>query len=125
MKRFLIVIALVILAVSFVKVVSAKNDNDNQCNRNNPENCPSPVAICDNGEHTGNPHCQSPTPSASPTATPEPTATPSAVPTLEPTQAPYDGGDGLNDGLGCGQHDCNTTPRNPVSPYDGQPVGWK
>jgi len=61
-----------------------------------------PSAVCDNGEHTGNPHCASPsptvspsptgssTPIASPTATPiaSPTATPIASPTATPIASP-------------------------------------
>lgn len=37
------------------------------CNSNNPDNCPLPSPICDNGEHTGNPHCH---PTVTPTITP-------------------------------------------------------
>ncbi|SRR6266496_1903337 len=63
-----------IFILAFALTVSA---HENQCNANNPENCPIPTQICNNGEHTGNPHCQ-----PSPTSTPEVTETP--IPTVNP-----------------------------------------
>lgn len=98
-----------------------------------------PPQVCDNGEHVGNPHCITPTPTVVVTPTVSPTSTPSATPTQEPitptptevpgNPPPSDHGDGLSDnrsdgkhtagdGLGCGTHDCS-------SPFDGAPVAWK
>ena len=60
--------------------------------RKHPHHCqPTPTAtvpppVCDNGEHTGNPHCPTPTPTATPEVTP--TATPTVEPTPEPTETP-------------------------------------
>lgn len=75
-----IILALIAVIVLVVTLLAPRvgATNNNQCNRNNPENCPDPIEICENGQHTGNPHC----------LTPSPTATSSPVPTEEPTPTP-------------------------------------
>ncbi len=115
------------LTLGSAGLVFAHNDNYDQCNANNEENCPDPVVICDNGEHTGNPHCITPTPTEeiSPTITPEvspsvtetPEASPTAEVTVEPTTPPSDHGDGLSDGKSDGRSDGrSSTPQVTLTP---------
>lgn len=131
----------VLLACSLIFKVQANGDHNNlnQCNRNNPENCPEPTQICGNGEHTGNPHCQPPeTPSATPSATltPEPTVetTLSTIPTVEPTvqpttlptTPPSPHGDGLSDGKSDGKSDSKSSPPQvTLIPCGANTCGWK
>ncbi len=150
--KILIIILVAIALIGLVAVLHASAHNDDHditgCNANNPQNCPKPTEICDNGEHEGNPHCVSPTPTVEPsvspteavTPTPEcdedkdsefacpptPTVTPEATVTPEvPTATPT-----------CGPNGCGWSPKpeNPSdgrgtpsvnSPYDNKPVGWK
>ena len=128
-----IIAAGVVVFMAYLFIVRPAGANQGQCNANNPTNCPIPSPICDNGEHVGNPHCITPTPTITecedcvtptPTVVQEetPTATPSA--TLTPEIPPAGHGDGLNDGKSsCPE--CTQAPKDYRSPFDGQPAGWK
>lgn len=91
MKKYLLIISLVLSIFAFAGVAFAHERNSEQCNEHNPWNCPLPTQICDKGEHWNNPHCISPTPiivlspSCIPTQIQEdtPTASPSAEVTGE------------------------------------------
>jgi len=93
-----------------------KNPQDTGCNANNPTNCPSPDPICENGNHTGNPHCQEPisTPSPTPTSSPSPTPTATPNPTsIEPQSAGGDRGDETDCCPGPDFNNQSTTIKNP------------
>jgi hypothetical protein len=90
MKKQIIISILVLVFGSMLvlNLAFAQGYNEDQCNANNPENCPIPTVICGNGEHVGNPHCIEPT--VSPTTTPIPTGIPGCdgdctTPTPTPT----------------------------------------
>ena len=72
--------AMIAMGLWVVVALGTGNDNPDQCNANNPQNCPSPTAVCGNGQVVGNPHCQTPTPTATATATPKATGTATASP---------------------------------------------
>jgi hypothetical protein len=86
-KAILFGILSVLLAMPIAAL--AHGNNQNQCNANNPDNCPVPSQICDNGQAVGNPHCN-PTLTQPPlqylTVTPvSPTNEPTVEPTVEAT----------------------------------------
>ncbi len=133
--RKLLVLSGFIVSLLLVQVAHATNLD--QCNANNPTNCPEPTQICNNGNHTGNPHCNDVTPTipvisptlpipcdekceVTPTVVVSPTASPSATPS--PTDSPIGDkeGDHRSDGLSsCPE--CTKTPEPTLIPN----VGWK
>lgn len=127
MKKFIIVI-IVILALAVFTVIhsyqaGAHQYNWNQCNENNPENCPVPSVICGNGEHVGNPHCipditDEPTGEVTPTEeiTPTVEVTPTATPEATPTTSPSNNGDGKGDGRSDGLSSCPSCTQAPNIP---------
>jgi len=93
-------VGLVAAATFVIFSATSAIGNPNQCNENNPENCPSPTAVCDKGNAVGNPHCLIPTPpsTGTPTATSTVTATstPTGTPIVTPTQPSSGGGGSLD-----------------------------
>lgn len=86
-KKLVIGASIIVIAFSsFVGFASANQQNLNQCNSNNPWNCPAPTEICNNGQHTGNPHCN---PTATPTTKPTATPTPGCFFTVEGNKVYY------------------------------------
>lgn len=72
--------SMIVLGLWALAAMGTGGGNSGQCNANNPQNCPSPTAVCDNGQVVGNPHCATPTPTATATATPKATGTATASP---------------------------------------------
>jgi len=141
MNKATFLTTIISLGIIGTSVVFAHADNNNQCNANNPQNCPVPSVICDLGEHVGNPHCITPTPTVSCTPSPtegEPTdevtpdlsTTPTAgvSATVTPTEfiypTPTEGSGGyFDDGLGCGHHSCASGNSAPAQPQAAPATG--
>jgi len=81
-KIITVFVSFFLMGLFTVTALAHQNYEETGCNANNPTNCPSSEPICGNGEHVGNPHCVSPSPSSSPTASPsvEPSSSPSGSP---------------------------------------------
>lgn len=112
MRKFITLIAILLIILGFLVSRVSATQGDYNCNSNNEENCPIPTQICENGEHTGNPHCNpsptvtpEPTEEVTPTVEPSPEATPSPT-TTQPYTPPSDHGDGLSDGKSDGRSSC-------------------
>lgn len=102
-----------LIGVALLLFSATAAPNEDQCNSNNGKNCPSPTAVCDQGNAKGNPHCATPT--TTPTYTPRPTTTSTSTPTVTATPTvtvtpvvtvtstptPITGGGGGNGDGGC------------------------
>ena len=69
-NRWFAIVMAGFVAWALLATATGPGSNEDQCNRNNAKNCPAPTVICGNGQHLGNPHCQTPTPVRTATATP-------------------------------------------------------
>lgn len=63
---------LLTVAISTLILSKVSATNLDQCNANNPENCPNPTQICNQGNDVNNPHCITPTVTSNCTPSPIP-----------------------------------------------------